>query len=90
MFTGFVSQHHYVAVAGAKTTVNVVNASHSFFSPVQLRLLNITFEPEVFVELEYAIRNFRILGSITPTATGPGEQAPFGSSTDFDLTKNSF
>ena len=57
MFTGFVSQHHYVAVAGPKTTVNVANASRSLSPPVQLRLLNITFEPEVFVGLEYAIAN---------------------------------
>jgi hypothetical protein len=56
-FTGLVSRHHYVGVAGAKTIANFVNASRSFSPSVQLRLLNITLEPGVFVEWENDIGN---------------------------------
>lgn len=76
-------------VAGAKTTVNLVKASRSFSPPVQLRLLNITFELRLFVELERAIANSRILSCTTPAATGPSEHTPSWCSTGFYLTKNS-
>ena len=55
-FTGFVSQHHYVVVAGAKTTVDLVKASRPFSPPVQLRLWNITFEPGVSLKWNVPLR----------------------------------